>query len=162
MTYRVLAGKEPNPEKIHLLRFDGGAKPNPGEMCGGAVLYTRMSGAGPASATAVETEVFKLGFYEPSGTNNRAEYSALIRGLEQCVARGVKQLYIEGDSMLVVKHLTGEYKVKKADLLPYYEKCKKLIQGFEYVGIKQVPRMYNHVADALANKAFDLKHDFME
>jgi len=100
------------------LYFDGSSKSNPGLAGAGAVLYDEN-----------HNEIWciskKVGDKE---TNNYAEYCGLIFGLEECLQRlqHIKHLVVKGDSLLVIKQMKNEYKVKSENLLPLYKKAKEL------------------------------------
>lgn len=63
-------------------------------------------------------------FIGDKNTNNEAEYIGLIIGLEEAINMGIQELYVEGDSLLVIKQMKGEYKVKAENLYKLYEKAK--------------------------------------
>lgn len=58
---------------------------------------------------------------QPPCYNNTAEYEALLLGLEIAVQSGIRNIHIKGDSQLVVRQVTGEYKVLNQHLLCYWE-----------------------------------------
>jgi len=101
----------------------------------------------------------KLGRYVGVATNNQAEYMALIAALEACHELGARRLEVFSDSELLVKQLRGEYSVRSPRLKELHEKAKRLEKLFESVAYTHVPRDSNADADALANKAIDLKRD---
>jgi len=106
------------------LYFDGGCRPNPGKMVICSVLDRGLD--------FVENRMH-IGF----GTNNIAEYRALIYGLEDALARGYKRIDVKGDSLLVISQMQGKWKVKDEDLIPLYIKakdlCKQAIVFFEWI-----------------------------
>lgn len=85
-------------------------------------------------------------------TNNVAEYSALIAGLEKAKSLGLKKLDIFLDSELVVRQVNGIYKVRNKNLIPLFEKVKSLFKYFETLKIRHVRRELNREADALARE----------
>ena len=89
-------------------------------------------------------------------TNNQAEYTALKLALIKCGELGATELFIEGDSLLLVKQFTGEYKIKNPDLQIRMAVIRCLAEKFT-IHIKHVLREFNKAPDALANKAMDLK-----
>lgn len=134
---------------MYKMQFDGLAVPNPGELGCGAVIFNtdgRM--------------LYEIGKYIPYGTNNQAEYTGLIIGLEACLENGIKNLYVEGDSKLVVNQINGVWKVKNVNIISYYEKCSKLVKLFDNFEIKHVFREYNKHADSLTNEVFRIKRSF--
>ena len=123
---------------------DGGSRGNPGHAASGAVLM--------AEGGAVLREV---GRYLGIETNNVAEWTALIDGLCAAKELGVSRLAIRLDSELVVRQLSGQYRVKHENLRPLYTRAKALLSDFEAVEIKHVPRKENKLADALVNRILD-------
>ncbi|XP_019223850.1 PREDICTED: uncharacterized protein LOC109205591 [Nicotiana attenuata] len=85
--------------------------------------------------------------------NNAAEYQALIIGLEMALDMKILQLEIYGDSKLIANQLLGSYEVKKEDLLPYHQYASVLLERFDQVFLKHIPREANRRADALTNLA---------
>lgn len=126
-----------------VLRTDGGARGNPGPAGAGIVLEVE---GGP--------EV-RAGRYLGIATNNIAEYEALVWGLENARALGVGELEVYADSELVVRQLTGEYRVRNAGLKPLYERAQSLMRTFDRVQVRYVPREENRAADQMANAAMD-------
>ena len=88
-------------------------------------------------------------------TNNVAEYSAVIAGLELALERGVKEIDVAVDSKLVVQQLKGEWKIKNDRLRGLAVKARGLLGRFDSASIKHVPREQNMGADALANQGMD-------
>jgi len=90
--------------------------------------------------------------YKTNGScsNNEAEYEALIVGLEILLCLGAKNVEIKGDSELVVKKLTKEYKCISENLIKYFVFANSLLSNFDYVNIQHVPRIENQVANDLA------------
>jgi ribonuclease HI len=123
---------------------DGAARGNPGPAAIGVVL---KDGAG----TVVATISRGLGVK----TNNQAEYTAVIAGLEKALSLGAKEVVLKSDSELVVRQLMGRYKVKNADLREMYLQVLKLAGQLEKFTALNIPREMNKQADALCNKALD-------
>jgi ribonuclease HI len=130
--------------KAVKLYTDGGARGNPGPAGIGYVIYNSDNSV-----------VKKYDKYIGEATNNFAEYTALLYGLEECHKIRAKKVQVFMDSELVVKQLDGQYRVKNAELKPIYEKVKGLSGGFENITFSHVPRERNQVADELVNKALD-------
>ncbi|GFO98048.1 ribonuclease HI [groundwater metagenome] len=89
------------------------------------------------------------------GTNNIAEWSALIEGLKLARAHGCRELEVRGDSQLVIKQITGRYRVKSQNLIPLYNEAKRLSGNFGKINFKWVKRDDNTYTDALSNRALD-------
>jgi ribonuclease HI len=124
---------------------DGASRNNPGEA--GAGIYIQKDGK------PFETIARYLG----TTTNNIAEYSAAIIGLEHAVALGAARVTLLADSELLVKQVNGLYKVKNEGLKPLHARVKELIAKIGSVEVQYIPRERNKEADALANKAIDEK-----
>ena len=88
-------------------------------------------------------------------TNNVAEYSALIAGLEKAVELCVGELEVISDSELMVKQMRGEYKVKNEALRELSLRASHLARGVGSVTYTAVRREHNTLADELVNEALD-------
>jgi ribonuclease HI len=127
-----------------VLYFDGSSKRNPGRGGAGAVLYTQTD--------TNRSEMFALShFVGENVTNNFAEYTGLVIGLTECLKRGVKQLCVKGDSLLVIQQMRGVYKVKSENLKGVYTQAKDLAGRFEAIEFIHVYREENTRADELSN-----------
>jgi ribonuclease HI len=140
-----------NNEKEHklstdkiIIYTDGAARGNPGPAAIGVVLKDIIG-------NTITTVCRTLGVR----TNNQAEYTAVITGLEKALSLGAKQVVLKSDSELVVKQLMGLYKVKNADLREMYQKVIALAGRLEKFSAVNIPREQNKQADALCNKALD-------
>ena len=92
---------------------------------------------------------------EPAGfgTNNEAEYIAVIRALEEACLLHADSVKITSDSQLIVMQLRGKYKVKSAGLKKLKAKADFLIKKFKSVEFVWAEREGNFSADALAKTA---------
>lgn len=126
------------------LHTDGAARGNPGPAGIGIVLVR------PDGEVADE-----LARFIGHATNNVAEYTALITGLERALQFGVFDLDVYSDSELLVRQLNGEYKVKNIGLKPLHERARQLAAQFRRVRYFHVPREQNRRADELANEGID-------
>ncbi|KAI5322691.1 hypothetical protein L3X38_031763 [Prunus dulcis] len=86
-------------------------------------------------------------------TNNRAEYEAVIIGLEMLVELGVQSVEILGDSMLVLKQIAGEYKCLNPSLAVYLVAARNLLTEFREATWEYIPREENFAANELAQVA---------
>ena len=129
----------------YILYTDGAARGNPGPAAIGAVLYEE------GEVRPVATMSRPLGV----ATNNVAEYQAVIDGLEAATEFDPDELVVRADSQLLVRQLTGRYRVKAPGLIPLHRKATALLDGFPSVRLEHVPREDNTVADSLANAALD-------
>jgi ribonuclease HI len=126
------------------LYADGGARGNPGPAASGAVLYGE------------DGEVLEeIGTFLGVTTNNVAEWTGLIEGLKAALARGIDEIAIRLDSELVVRQLSGAYRVKHAGLIPLHAQAKALLRKFGRVDVRHVPRKENKAADAVVNRVLD-------
>ena len=94
--------------------------------------------------------------FTKDATNNVAEYTALVKALEWLLANNLNSdsVQINSDSQLVVKQLSGEYKVKSKRILPFYREVLLLKKKFKDIEIRWIAREENIEADALTNKAY--------
>ncbi|MCX5658167.1 MAG: ribonuclease HI family protein [Planctomycetota bacterium] len=133
--------------------FDGGARGNPGPAAAGIVI--RVDHDDPSLAKPIH----EAGYFLGRATNNVAEYSALIRSAELVIPLKPAQVSFHSDSELLVRQITGQYRVKSPDLLPLYEKAQALLLRLDSWHIRHVYREANSRADELANLAIDAKKD---
>jgi ribonuclease HI len=126
------------------LSTDGGARGNPGPAAFGYVLETE-------DGTILAAHGERIGV----ATNNVAEYSALVAGLERALELGVDELEVVSDSELLVKQMTGEYRVKNEALKGLNERASRLARRLRRVDYTAVRREHNELADRLVNEALD-------
>jgi len=129
---------------VWTLRCDGGARGNPGP---GALAYVLLDPAG--------REVEARGEYLGEVTNNVAEYRALMAGLDAASRRGARALRVCMDSELVVRQMTGEYRVKHQGLKPLHVSARRSAARIPEVQFAAVPREENAHADRLVNETLD-------
>jgi len=98
-------------------------------------------------------EVYRLARRLGIATNNEAEYRAAIAALEAALALGATRVDLRMDSELVVRQMSGRYRVRNPRLARLYARMLALRQRFEEVVVRHVPRGENQLADALANQA---------
>ena len=127
-----------------ILFADGAARGNPGPAGAGAVLLD-----------ADGHVVAELTKFVGRQTNNFAEYTALIIGLEEARRRGVDDIDVRMDSKLVVEQVSGRWKTKHPNITELALLAKQLFASFPTRHIAHVPREENVIADALSNKAID-------
>lgn len=123
---------------------DGAARGNPGPAGAGAIL-TKPDG------TVVEEVARGLG----TATNNVAEYTAVIIGLERALELGADDVTLRSDSQLLVNQLTGRYRVRTAHLVPLHGRVRELAARFRRIRFEHVRREFNAEADRLANLGVD-------
>ena len=130
------------PEIEYRLQFDGCSKKNPGLSGAGAVIYKYSKEIWSGDL-----------FVGTNATNNYAEYSGLIIGLEKAIELNIKTLHVEGDSLLVINQMTGKYKCNSPNLTELYNKAKELSAKFDSINFVHIFRNKNARADELSNQA---------
>jgi ribonuclease H / adenosylcobalamin/alpha-ribazole phosphatase len=126
------------------LSTDGGARGNPGPAA-----YAYVLEADDGTVLAAHGEAIGV------ATNNVAEYSALVAGLEKAIEVGVTDLEVISDSELMVKQMRGEYRVKNEALRDLSVQASRLARELGSVSYKAVRREQNKLADQLVNEALD-------
>jgi probable phosphoglycerate mutase len=126
------------------LSTDGGARGNPGPAAFGYVLETD-----DGTVLAAHGETIGV------ATNNVAEYRALIAGLEKAVELALDDVEVVSDSELLVKQMTGEYRVKNETLRALSLEAARLARKLGNVSYRAVRREHNELADRLVNEALD-------
>ncbi len=135
---------------LHI-HIDGGSRGNPGDAGFGVHVTT------PAGET-----VAGLYGYIGRATNNVAEYQALLHALRYALGRGARAVKLFSDSELVVRQVSGAYKVKHPDMVPLHREAKALLGRFDEASLTHVRREQNREADRLANQALDEKASRLE
>ena len=150
--YTILKGSAERTESsYYLLQFDGLCIPNPGTATAGAVLWS------PGDRQIV----FERGEFVGAGTNNVAEYTGLLIGVQSAVDFGVKALLIEGDSALVIQQVIGNWKVNNEALRVIHKEIRRiLLDRFDFVALKHVVRALNADADQITNDVYKTKKSF--
>ncbi len=133
----------------YTIQADGGARGNPGPAGAGAVIYDES-----------RQVVGEVAEFLGHATNNVAEYTAIISGLELLLslvgdAAKTTQVSVEMDSKLVVEQMNGKWKIKHPGLKPLAARVSDVRRNFGTVTFSHIPREKNGAADALANKAMD-------
>ena len=123
--------------------FDGASRGNPGLAAVGWVIVSGNGIVDEGGETVGET------------TNNRAEYEALVRGLEVARDHGFDEVDVRGDSELIVKQVRGEWDANDPGLRERRVRARELLDTFDRWSLEHVPRELNDRADGLANEALD-------
>jgi len=133
---------------------DGGSRGNPGPSAVGAVIANEKG------------EMLKeYGEKIENGTNNEAEYRAIIFALKKIKAlfgkEKVKQMEVEMrmDSELASKQLNGEYKIESENIKPLFIDIWNLKLDYKKISFKHVPREKNKRADLLLNEVLDKENE---
>jgi len=130
-----------------ILFTDGGARGNPGPAASGWVVYDEN-----------QNLLHSEGKYLGETTNNVAEYTALIEALKTAKGFAATVLEIRMDSELIVKQMTGTYKIKQPHLQELASRVTKLLNTFENYKFIHVRRELNKAADKMVNEALDAKN----
>lgn len=125
-----------------VLYTDGACSGNPGPAGAGFVLLGDTGR--PLAQGAVP-----IG----QGTNNIAEYQAVISGLEKAAEMGLRKVTVRSDSELMCKQMWGQYRVKNPVLMKMHIRVRELTRNFDEVTFVHVPREHNEIADSLARQA---------
>jgi len=126
---------------------DGASRGNPGPAGIGVLIQDEN-----------EHPIQKIRRFLGKATNNVAEYTALIDGLEAVKKLNPRHLEVFSDSELVIKQMKGEYQVRNPNLFLLYQRARILMNHFQFIQFYSIPREMNRAADALANEAID--HEF--
>ncbi|MCX5708139.1 MAG: ribonuclease HI family protein [Candidatus Omnitrophica bacterium] len=130
--------------KLELF-IDGACQGNPGPSGAGVVI--RHNGK----------IIKEISRYIGSATNNIAEYTALIFGLQESLILKAESVKINTDSELLYRQLIKVYKVKHPNIVKLYDQAVHLADGFKEFSISRIPRELNTEADKLATKAIKEK-----
>lgn len=128
------------------LYTDGWSRGNPGE----AWIWVYITDEN-------DKEVEKRYKYLWIKTNNEAEYTAALLWIKRCIELGATQIELFADSDLVIKQLSGQWKIKKEELKILHTEIKNLIANNITIIFHWIPRELNKEADRLSNVAMDKK-----
>jgi ribonuclease HI len=117
--------------------FDGGATPNPGDMKIGG--FIKLHGK----------TIFRYSDSIGYGTNNIAEYASLLKLVKQAQRLGIQNIYIQGDSQLVINQVNGEWKARDPRMKQYRDRVIATLKHIKKWEIKHVVRKHNQEADSL-------------
>ena len=135
----------PQDRRLRLtVHCDGAARGNPGP-----------AGIGVHIADQDGTTVAEIAEGIGEATNNVAEYTAAIRGLERARELGAAEVHLRSDSKLLIEQLSGRWKIKNKNLMRLHREVRDLADGFERISYEHVPRERNVEADRLANLGVD-------
>jgi ribonuclease HI len=133
--------------KLKLIAFtDGASRGNPGEAACAVILFDDKN-----------EELLRRSKRLGVTTNNVAEYEGVLLALDLAGTLGANDVELRLDSELVVRQLSGRYKVKHPALKPLFDRARRMMAEFERVTVSHVPRDENTLADDLANDELDGK-----
>lgn len=135
--------------KMVRMYADGGSRGNPGPAAGAAVLFA-------LDAHGNEGErVGEAAKYIGIDTNNQAEYTGIIIGLQKALDLGYDVIDVRLDSELAVKQINGIYRVKNPEIAKRFLEVHNLRSQFKKATFSHVFREQNVAADALVNETLD-------
>ncbi len=120
---------------------DGACSGNPGPMGVGFVIFQD------------DLEIFRNSMAIGKGTNNIAEYNAVFFALSKALELGAKSLIVRSDSLLVVKQLSGQYRIKELHLRELKSKIESIVPKNFEIHFEHIPREENSIADKLSKDA---------
>lgn len=128
------------------LYTDGGCRGNPGPGAIGILICDAVS-------TVLHEHAECIGLT----TNNQAEYRALIKGLDLCARYTRGRVCCYSDSQIVIRQVTGEYRLKNEVLRPLFDEVKRQVERFQAVVFQHVRRENPMIvkADRILNEAFE-------
>ena len=133
--------------KKAILYADGGSRGNPGISGAGCVLF---------NLKGKEIDIDRV--WCGHQTNNFAEYTGMIHGMDLALKNKITDLLVRLDSKLAVEQMSGNWKVKNANIKPLFEKACNIRDKFNSIKFEHIPREKNKRADQLANEAMDRGH----
>ena len=128
---------------------DGASSGNPGPSGIGVVINLNDDEA----CRPDKNKSYNISEYIGTATNNVAEYTALLKGLEKLKSLGIQKIKIFVDSELLARQINGIYRVRNANLIPLWTKAMNLLKDFSDYSVTHVPREMNKEADSLARRA---------
>jgi ribonuclease HI len=129
---------------FYKIYSDGACRGNPGPSGIGAVILNDKG--------KILHEISK---FIGTTTNNVAEYEALLEALDYCVKKKLSPVEILADSQLMIRQLSGQYKVKQPNMIPLHQKAREYMVHLKITGFTHVLREFNKRADELANQGID-------
>ena len=127
---------------VAVARFDGSSKGNPGPSHIGYVIFSD------------ETEKNEITHFSKSiddGTNNEAEYKALLLLTKRIWKLGIEKIIIKGDSKLIINHVNGQWKCKAEHLKILLSQVKRMLDNIPNWKLIWEPREKNAIANRLAD-----------
>lgn len=127
-----------------IIHIDGGSRGNPGPAGAGVTIHDERG-----------RRLHESAHFFSRLTNNEAEYQALLHALRRAARFEPPAVRIRSDSELLVRQITGEYRIKSPRLAPLVHEAQKLLLRLPRWSIEHIAREWNQRADELANLAMD-------
>lgn len=128
----------------YTLNIDGASRGNPGPAAVGVIIRDNTG-----------KKIDSVGAFIGKATNNVAEYNSLIIGLKLAKKHGLSEILVRSDSELLVKQMTGIYKIKSSPLRKLASEAASLARQFKSIRYESIPRTKNKEADKIANETLD-------
>jgi ribonuclease HI len=128
-----------------MLYTDGGSRGNPGPAAGAAILFAEDG-----------TQLGRVSQYCGETTNNVAEYTGLIIGLQMAQRKGIDEIDVFLDSELVINQMRSQYVTSNPTLAQKWQEAWTLAKTFQRCDIHHVKRENNRDADKLVNLCLDM------
>jgi ribonuclease HI len=129
---------------MYLLQFDGGSRGKPGLCAIGYAIFDD-------SILLVKDNMI----VSKNNTNNFAEYNGLIKGLEHAILLEIEEIFVQGDSKIVINQVQDIYRTNCEDLKPLYNNVLNLKKKFKTIDFEHIYRRDNIFADSLVNDAYN-------
>ena len=121
-----------------ILYTDGGRKPSIGAYGSWALFLESGEGHPDQKQQCIAFHDKEL--YPDIATNNEAEYTAIIKGLEYCISKEYKNVRLYSDSKLVINQIQGNWKINYDHLRVLAEKVRELMENFDIIVLHNVKR----------------------
>ncbi|MDK2896542.1 MAG: ribonuclease [Candidatus Atribacteria bacterium] len=138
-TAAASSSQKRNPEIFGFI--DGASRGNPGESACAFVLCNRQGEL-----------LFQCARRIGRATNNQAEYQALLGLLAKVIELGINEVTVFSDSQLLVRQISGAYRVQSPQLKPLYREVLNQVKKLTDFNIYHIPREQNTLADQLASQ----------
>jgi ribonuclease HI len=140
---------------LHLCVYtDGASRGNPGPSSCGGVIYRQEDRPHPTiAATAPPVAMFSQAL--GTTTNNVAEFTGVVRGIEEAIKLGATHVHSYVDSQLVCRQVLGQYAVRHPQLVRLHDRCTELTARLERFTIEHTLRANNAEADRQCNMELD-------
>ncbi len=132
-----------------IVHIDGSSQGNPGP-----------SGIGIFCQSQDKKKIAEISKYIGYGTNNQAEYKAMIEALSMLSIKLTNQelsqdseVVIKTDSQLLCNQINGSFKIKDFSLRKLFSEVDRLKKYLPTIRIELIPREQNRICDRLAKKA---------
>lgn len=143
--------KSNNNNDFFLIQFDGGVRYKYLKYASGSCIFNKD-----------KKMLFRYGQYLDDVTHNQAEYFGLIGGLKRAREFHIKNILIEGDSLLVINQILNKWKVKNDNLKILYNTVIELFKNFDSIGIRHISRNDNKEADKIVNEVMELEDNIYD